>query len=79
MGMSSTCVLVYAMLSLQGCLPCIFVINVVTSTNMQTRLHDVADFSPCSVVILMPCKPDATAKSMLVLGYFSKDVLNIWL
>ena len=69
----------YAMSSLQRCLPCIFVINVVTSTSMQTRHRDVADFSPCSAVILMPCKHDATEISMLILRYFSKDVLNIWL
>ena len=75
MGMSSTCVLKYAMPSLQGCMPCIFVINVVTSTSMQTRLRDVADFSPCSAVILMPCKLDATERSMHILEMFSKDVL----
>ena len=46
---------------------------------MQTRLRDVADFSPCSAVILMPCKHDATERSMHILRYFSKDVLNIWL
>ena len=78
MGMSSTCVLYYAMPYLQRCLPCIFVINVVTSTSMQTRLRDVADFSPCSAVICMPCKLDATERSMHNLRYFSKGVLNIW-
>ena len=78
MGMSSTCVLIYAMPYLQRCLPCIFVINVVTSTSMQTRLRNVADFSPCSPVIFMPCKLDATERSMHILRYFSKDVLNIW-
>ena len=30
-------------------------------------------------VILMPCRLDATLRSMLILGYFSKDVLKIWL
>ena len=79
MRLMSTCVLNYAMSSLQRCLPCIFVINVVTSTSMQTRHRDVADFSPCSAVILMPCKLDATERSMHILRYFSKDVLNIWL
>ena len=79
MRLMSTCVLIYAMSSLQRCLPCIFVINVVTSTSMQTRLRDVADFSPFSAVILMPCKLDATERSMHILRYFSKDVLNIWL
>ena len=59
-------------------MPCIFVINVVTRTSMQTRLRDVADFSPCSAVIFMPCKLDATERSMLILRYFSKNVLNIW-
>ena len=60
-------------------MPCILVINVVTSTSMQTRLRDNADFSFCSAVILMPCKHDATERSMLILRYFSKDVLNMWL
>ena len=79
MSMSSTSVVNYAMSSLHRCLPCIFVIYVVTSTNMQTRLRDVADFIPCSAVILFPCKLDATVRSMLILRYFSKDVFNIWL
>ena len=78
MRLMSTCVLNYAMSYLQRFLPCIFVINVVTSTSMQTRLRDIADFSPCSAVILMPCKHDATERSMLILRYFSKGVLNIW-
>ena len=59
-------------------MPCIFVINVVTRISMQTRLHDVADFSPCSAVIFMPCKLDATERSKHILRYFSQDVLNIW-
>ena len=79
MRLMSTCVLIYAMPSLQWCLPCIFLINVVASTSMQTRHRDVADFSPCSAVIWMPCKLDATERSMHILRYFSKDVLNIWL
>ena len=79
MRLMSTCVLNYVMASLQWCMPCIFVINVVTSTSMQTRLRDIADFSPCSAVILMPCKLDATERSMHILRYFSKGVLNIWL
>ena len=57
-------------------MPCTFLINVVTSTSMQTRLRDIADFSPCSAVILMPCKLDATEISMHNLRYFSKGVLN---
>ena len=79
MRLMSTCVLIYAMPYLQWCMPCIYVINLVTRTSMQTRLRDVADFSPCSAVIFMPCKHDATERSMLILRYFSKDVLNIWL
>ena len=79
MRLMSTCVSNYAMSSLQRYLPCIFVNNVVTSTSMQTRLRNVADFSPCSAVILMPCKLDATERSMHNLRYFSKGVLNIWL
>ena len=43
---------------------------------MQTRHRDVADFSPCSAVILMPYKLDATERSMHILRYFSKGVLN---
>ena len=60
-------------------MPCIFVISVVTSTSMQTRHRDVTDFIPCSAVILMPCKLDATERSMHILRYFSKDVLNMLL
>ena len=75
----SSCVLNYAISSLQWCLPCIFVINVVTSTSMHTRHRDVADFSPCSAVIFMPSKLDATERSMHILRYFSKGVLNMWL
>ena len=79
MRLMSTCVLNYAMSSLHRCLPCIFVINMVTSTSMQTRHRDVADFSPCSAVILMPCKRDATERSVHIMRYFSKGVLNMWL
>ena len=75
MRLMSTCVLIYAMSSLQRCLPCIFVINVVTSTSMQIRHCDIADFSPCSAVIFMPCKHDATERSMHILRYSSKGVL----
>ena len=60
-------------------MPCICLINVLTITSMQTRLRDVADFSPCSAVIFMPCKLDATERSMLILRYLSKNVLNLWL
>ena len=76
MRLISTYVLNYDMSSFQWCLPCIFVINVVTSTSIQTRHRDVADFSPCSAVILMPCKHDAIERSMHILRYFSKGVLN---
>ena len=60
MGMSSTCVLMYAMPSVQIFMPCIFVISVVTSTSMQTRLRDVSDFRDlvcfCSYFVAMyPC------------------------
>ena len=78
MNLSPTCVLIYAMTSLQGCMPRIFVISMVTSTSMQTRLRDVADFSPCSAVIFMSCKLDATKRSMHILRYFSKGVLKTW-
>ena len=79
MRLMSTGVLNYVISYLQRCLPCIFVMNVVTSTSMQTRLRGITDFSPCSAVILMPCKLDATERSMHILRYFSKGVLNIWL
>ena len=81
MGMSSTCVLLYAMPSFQRCIPCIFVISVVTSTSMQSRLHNVSDFrdgdfsKSLSAVILLPCKLDATERYMDILVMFSKDVL----
>ena len=79
MRLMSSCVLIYAMSSLKRCLPCIFVINVVTSTSMQTRHRDVADFSSCSAVILMPWKLAAAERSMHIQRYFSKGVLNMWL
>ena len=82
MGMSSTCVLLYAMPSLQRCMPCIFVISVVTSTSMQSRPRNISDFrdlvislKSLSAVILLPCKLDATERSMHILEMFSKDVL----
>ena len=83
MGMSSTYVLMYAMPSLQRCMPCIFVIYVVTSTSMQTRLRDVSVFrdsvlyfaKSVTAVILLPCIHVSTERSMLLLGMFSKGVL----
>ena len=81
MGMSYTCVLFYAMPSFQGCIPCIFVISVVTSTSMKTRLRNVSDFRDLvislslSAVILLPCKLDATERYMHILEMFSKDIL----
>ena len=80
-GMSSTCVLLYAIPSLHRCMPCIFVISVVTSTSMQTRLRDVSDFretdftKSVTAVILLLCIYVATERSMLILVMFSKDVL----
>ena len=81
LGMSSTCVLLYAMPSFHRCMPCIFVISVVTSTSMQTRLRNVSDFRDGSfsksvtAVILLLCIHVATERSMLILVMFSKDVL----
>ena len=81
MGMISTCVLLYAMPSLQRCMTCIFVISVVTSTSMQTRLRDVSDFRDCNfsksvtAVILLLCIHVDTERSMLILVMFRKDVL----
>ena len=82
MGMSSTCVLLYAMPFLQMCMPCIFVISVVTSTSMQTRPRNVSDFrdfskftKSLSAVILLLCIHVATERSVLLLEMFSKDVL----
>ena len=80
MGMSSTCVLMYAMPSLQRCMPCILVISVVTSTSMQTRLRDVSVFSDSNfsksvtAVILLLCIHVAIERSMLILVMFSKDI-----
>ena len=85
MGMSSTGVLEYARPSLQGCMTCIFVINVVTRTSMQTRLRDVSVSRDLEIllsvtaVILLPCIHVATVRSMLLLGMFSKYDLGIWL
>ena len=80
MGMSSTGVLIYAIPSLQRCVPCIFVIEVMTSTSMQTRLRDVSIFrdkilQSVTAVILLPCIHVAKVRSMLILSIFSKDVL----
>ena len=59
MSMSSTCVLMYAMPYLHRFMPCIFVIYVVTSTSMQTRLRDVSVFRdlviPLSLWLLLFC------------------------
>ena len=81
MGISSKGVLIYAMLSLQRCMPCIFGISVVTRTSMQTRLRDVSDFRDSNfakfvtAVILLQCIHVSTERSMLFLVMFSKDVL----
>ena len=81
MGMRSTCVFMYVMPSLQRCMPCIFVISVVTSTSMQTRLRDVSVFrdfvislSLCAVILLL-CIHVATERYIHILVMFSKDVL----
>ena len=65
MGMSSTCVLMYAMPSLKRCIPCIFVMSVVTSTILLS----------VTAVILLLCNHVATERYMLLLEMFSKDVL----
>ena len=77
MGMSSIGVLIYAMPSLQRCMPCIFVIYVVTSTSMQSSLRDVTDDLVISAksrvcYVVMPCKPAATSHSMHNLEMFTK-------
>ena len=81
MDLSSTGVLGYVMPSLARCMPCIFVIFVVTSTSMQTRLRDVSDFRDSNFTksgtadMLFLCIHVATERSMLILEMFSKDVL----
>ena len=66
-------------------MPCIFVINVVTSTCIQSSSRDVADFRDLEFhclfpdVIFMQCTHVATERSMLLLSMFSKDDLDIWL
>ena len=80
MSLMSTRVLHYIMPYLQGGLSCIFVIYVVTSTSMQSRPRNISDFrdsdfsKSLSAVILLPCKLDATERSMHILEMFSKDV-----
>ena len=61
MILSSTCVLKYAMLSLQGCMPCIFVMCEVTSASLQSGalansvFRDlVISLSPGVVYLMMP-------------------------
>ena len=79
--MSSTFVLKYAMPSFQWYSTCIFVISVVTSRSMQSRSRNNSDFrdsdfsKSLSSVILLPCKLDATERSMHILEMLSKDVL----
>ena len=79
MRLMSTCILNYVMSSLHGCMPCIFVISVVTSTSMQTRLRDVSDsrdlmiLPSVTAIILLPCKLDATERFMHILEMFSKE------
>ena len=59
MGMRSTSVLQNAMLSLHGCMPCICVIFVVTSTSMQSSLLNDTDFRDlefhCLCLLLFGC------------------------
>ena len=84
MSMSSTCVLMYAMPFLKMCILCIFRMCVVTCASLQSGalansvFRDLVIALSPGAVILMPCKHDATERSMLILRYFSKDVLNIW-
>ena len=85
MDLSSTFVLGYAMLSLQGCLPCIFVINVVTSTSMQSSSRNIVDFRDLEfhqvislLFIFMPCFHVAIVRSMLLLSMISKDDVGTW-
>ena len=72
MSRSSTCVLMYAMPYLQRCMTCIFVISLMTSTSMQTRLRDVSVFrdgnfsKSVTAVILLLCIHVATERSMLL-------------
>ena len=82
LGMSSRCVLKYAMPYFQWYSPCIFVISVVASTSMQSRPRNISDFrdlvislKSLSAVILLPSKLDATERSMHILEMFGKDVL----
>ena len=86
MRLMSTCVLIYAMPSFQGCMPCIFVISVVTSTSMQARDDNVADFrnlviSLSHVLLLFLCHVFMLLQGDLCpfLSMISKGVLNIWM
>ena len=58
-----------------------FVMSVVTSTSMQTRLRDISVFRDSgfllsvTAVFLLPCIHESTERSMLLLGMFIEDVL----
>ena len=65
----------------RGAIHVFFVMCVVTSTSMQSRPRNISDFrdsdfcKSLSTVIFLPCKLDATGRSMRILEMFSKDVL----
>ena len=73
--MSSIGVLIYAMPSLQRCMPCILVIYVVTRLRDISVFRDLGFLLSVTAVILLPCIHVSTESSMLLLGMFSKDVL----
>ena len=50
MSMSSTWMLIYAMPSFQGCMPCIFVSCVLSVSSLLSRVVDVAVFLADSVI-----------------------------
>ena len=79
MRLMSTCVLIYAMPFSRGV--CHVFLWSMWWLAQACKLGFVMLLISVPVLLLffMPCKLDATERSMLILRYFSKDVLYIWL
>ena len=84
MNSNPTYVLIYAMLSFQGCMPCIFVSYVVTRTSMQTRDDNVADFrnlvfslSPISLITLLHAHRITSSHPRLCFGRVAYQIVRL--
>ena len=75
MSLMSTRVLNYAMPSLQGCNPCIFVSLVVSASSLLSRVLAVTVLLGWICFIMMLYKPAATSHSIHNLEMFAKGVL----